>query len=287
MKKIEYQCNICLKQRIMGLPENIDFNVDTRGLMDIIDVHKCKGNKENAILLHVDSELNVRTQIPVKKDNDETIISGLPLPSPKKVERSKIEIITDHLIRIKNIDYFQINDKIRNKIFVFDQTNNNDIDKIIVNNQFLEIQIFTEKEIQEKQVKEWLNGIEEAYSKATYIDVKALELLIKFLDDKVMNKMNLSDKLALELIINSICLIPQTIKEDTEFEEIFNDLDTVKSRNLASIIEKCKNNEKNNILQIYNELKYNFSFTEYIAILANLVEKKIIKIFIINFVDKK
>ncbi|UJG41040.1 MAG: hypothetical protein K9W45_00935 [Candidatus Heimdallarchaeum aukensis] len=287
MKKIEYQCNICLKQRIMGLPENINFNVDTRGLMDIIDVHKCKGNKENAILLHVDSDLNVRTQIPVKKENDESSIPGLPLPSPQKVERSKIEIITDHLIRIRNIDYFQINDKIRNKIFVFDQTKKNDLDKIIIDDQFLEIQILTEKEVQKKQVKKWLTGIEEAYSKATYIDVKALELVLKFLDDKVTNEMNLSDKLALELIINSICSIPQTIKEDTEFGEIFNDLDTVESRNLASIIEKCKNNDKNNILLIYNELKYNFSFSEYIAILANLVEKGIINILTINFVDKK
>jgi len=286
MKKIEYQCNICLKQRIMGFPENIDFNVDTRGLMDIIDVHKCKGNKENAILLHVDSDLNVRTQIPVKKENDVSSIPGLPLPSPQKVERSKIEIITDHLIRIRNIDFFQINDKIRNKIFVFDQTNKNDLDKIIINDQFLEIQILTEKEVQEKQIKKWLNGIKEAYSKATYIDVKALELVLKFLDDKIMNEMNLGDKLALELIINSICSIPQTIK-DIEFEEIFNGLDTVESRNLDSIVEKCKDNEENNILQIYNELKYNFSFSEYIAILANLVEKGIIKIFTINFVDKK
>lgn len=271
----------------MALPENIDFNVDTRGLMDIIDVHKCKGNKENAILLHVDSDLNVRTQIPVKKENDVSSIPELPLPSPQKVERSKIEIITDHLIRIRNIDFFQINDKIRNKIFVFDQTNKNDLDKIIIDDQFLEIQILTEKEVQENQIKKWLNEIKEAYSKAIYIDIKALELLLKFLDNKIINEMSLNDQIALELILNSICSIPQTIKEDIEFEEIFNGIDTVESRNLDSILEKCKNNEKNNILQVYNELKNNFSFSEYISILANLVEKEIIKIFTLMFVDKK
>ncbi|MHA1401201.1 MAG: hypothetical protein ACTSQE_12700 [Candidatus Heimdallarchaeaceae archaeon] len=121
-KKIEYQCNLCCKKRVLIIPKGLVKAVGVEGLSSYVDVHSCREELE-ALILYVDAEFNVRSQVPVKSSstqaepNDPTSI--LNIPSPKKGDLVSIAIQSKGFTPF-NLISLQLKDQLRQANYVIE-----------------------------------------------------------------------------------------------------------------------------------------------------------------------
>ncbi|MHA1400721.1 MAG: hypothetical protein ACTSQE_10275 [Candidatus Heimdallarchaeaceae archaeon] len=292
IKKVEYNCNLCLKSRVLVFPKSVTFTLDNHGLVDIVDIHNCKDSKMNAILLNVDAHLNVRSQNPVYSATEKAVDVGIP--SPKKVEFSKRKIEQDHLKRLKNIKDIKIKDLIRHTIFYLESVKPDEKDKHIEVNSdlaFIQINVTLSKNISEDVAKEWLQNLTNIIEKTVYFVEADIVRIIAYLDTKIKTKMQDEDYLILKFLIRSSTSIPLSNKEQVEnfnanWNDVFPDLTVVDYKNYSTILEECLDNNMKTISDIYENTGSTLSFPDFILIIAKLISKELIELYDFKFVNR-
>ncbi len=285
-QKVEYQCNNCGKLRLLFIAPALQSDkVEQTGYIEYCDVHICKNEELNAIKLFVDHNYDVRSQVSVETGTSSeepafTEIAGLNIPAPKKAELRKHTIIPTRDFGAYSLKRLEIKDKLRQCTFVLE--GEKEVVEIIAHSplNFIEIDAHITEELNTDTVYEWLLSLSNILESLVFLDENLLSFLGTYLDHMVISPPKEKELLELSLLLNSTVAIPHSTEEhiqifDEHVNELFPNLNVISYRMYKTIMESCLKNEKNRIIDIYEQVKKKIvqiqAFPYFISIFSTLV----------------
>ncbi len=249
IKKVEYQCNKCQKQRNLNIPSKLLKSDTLSTILEFVDVHNCAQNNLSAIKCFIDNFLTVRSQVHIKSthygyetdrdfstgEDEQDIFKSLGIPTPQKIAMVEKVFDTKTFERI-NITGLEITDKIRNSKYTFDKKEEGKRITIKSTLGFIEIQVFISAKIVDRIYKEWkhqlktaskqgqksfpftearkwIQHIADTLESLVYLDEVVLKLIAEFIDDNIVEEPTERNLVELDLLVNSTIAFPKSSSE--------------------------------------------------------------------------
>ncbi|MHA1198412.1 MAG: hypothetical protein ACTSQF_03575 [Candidatus Heimdallarchaeaceae archaeon] len=249
IKKVEYQCNKCQKQRNLNIPSKLLKTDTLSAILEFVDVHRCTQNNLSAIKCFIDSSLTVRSQVHIKSthygyetdrdfssgEDEQDVYKSLGIPIPQKVAMVKKDFDTKTFERM-NITSLEITDKIRNSKYIFEKKGEGKEITIKSTLGFIEIQVFIADKVVERIYKEWkshlkvasksddrffpftkarrwIQNIADTLESLVYLDEVVVKLIAEFIDDNISEEPTERNLIELELLVNSTIAFPKSSSE--------------------------------------------------------------------------
>ncbi|MCE7742751.1 MAG: hypothetical protein GOP50_09880 [Candidatus Heimdallarchaeota archaeon] len=313
IKKVEYQCNKCQKQRNLNIPSKLLKTDTLSAILEFVDVHRCAQDNLSAIKCFIDSFLTVRSQVHIKSthygyetdrdfssvEDEQDLYKSLGIPIPQKVAMTKKEYDTKTFER-KNISGFQITDKIRNSMYIFQpkEAGKQIIIKSILG--FIEIKMIISEKIVSQvykdwkaqlksapagektfpftEIRKWIQNVADTLESLVYLDEVVLKLIAEFLDDNIVEEPTERNLVELDLLVNSTIAFPKSSSDglrrfNTEQATLLQEL----SPNLVILCKELMvfylTNHEKSILDTYIEMNPNQSFPQFLFAMSHLVYK--------------
>lgn len=287
---ITYQCNRCGKKRIALIPPSMTVKCDSRGLCEFVDVHECKDSELTAILLFIDKNRAVRSQVPISSDTELPSTDEFAIPMPSKVKHTTYTIKPNENYRGKIIRELEIKDNYRNLNYTL--KSEKPLDKLNVDAcselGFMSIQANLSRNTTEDKARAWLQKLADLLEKTANLDEDIFSYLIYFLDQKLIEDLNNQNSKELEIILQSTVSFP--LAEENVLDEynnlrktVFKKLTIVDNIFYTNILKSCINNESQTILDIFNNLEQKLPLFLYLAAIYNLAENNLIEIEKVEF----
>lgn len=249
IKKVEYQCNKCQKQRNLNIPSKLLKTDTLSAILEFVDVHRCTQSTLSAIKCFIDSSLTVRSQVHIKSthfgyetdrdfssgEDEQDVYKSLGIPIPQKVAMVKKEFDTKTFERI-NIASLEITDKIRNSKYIFEKKGEGK--EIIIKSilGFVEIKTVISDKVIERiyrdwkqhlrveskssekyfpfaKARKWIQNIADTLESLVYLDEVIIKLIAEFIDDNILEEPTERNLIELELLVNSTIAFPKSSSE--------------------------------------------------------------------------
>jgi len=278
-------------------PLSLDIKVDSRGLFEFVDTHKCKDDEISANILFVDSENVVRSQVSIssseKKDENhaekQAIIQNFSIPVPAKREFPKQSIIPDRRFKKFNIKELSVKDKLRQMIFSTDEIHEQ-VKEIMVRSplEFIEITANLTRLTDDQSATWWLEQIAQVLEEVVYVDEKVFAYLLSYVDNKIKRQVDEGEYVELEYICNSHISIPTSSQKTLEHymkdkNSLFPKLALFDSIYYEQILKECIDNESTTLFDIIGKISEKISISSFVTIFKNLEEKSLIKLERLQF----
>ncbi|MHA1116030.1 MAG: hypothetical protein ACTSRR_06690 [Candidatus Heimdallarchaeaceae archaeon] len=289
--KIEYECNLCRKTRVIYVDPTLHSEVDSKGYIEYVDLHNCADSKLNAIILYVDKSLTVRSQVPVKLGTDARTeqITSFNIPTPQKVDLSTKKISKLKSFKGKNLKALEISDRLRQSKFVLDGGQGIEVES---NSElgYIDIKAQINKQIELERAKEWLSKLASILEAIILLDEEMLSYLTLYLDPNLEKNPSTDEILELDLILHAKSAYPySTLKFYSVFRRQWNNIiDTLTFKsfsNYEKVITHCIGNQHKTLLDVYQQkLAKNIPFEDFITIINELSQLGFLNIEKIEFI---
>jgi len=251
IKKVEYQCNKCQKQRNLNIPSRL-FQTDTlSAILEFVDVHRCDQDNLSAIKCFIDSSQTVRSQVHIKSTHygyetdrdfssvpdENDLYASLGIPLPQKISMTKREFDAPNFERI-NITGLEIKDKIRNTVYAFEKREEGK--KVIIKSVlgFIEVSVFISNKVVNKYYREWKNQLKTAHiskkkpspftdlrkwiqyaanilETSVVLDEVVLKLIAEFMDENIIEEPTPRNLIELDLLVSSTVAFPKSSSDES------------------------------------------------------------------------
>ncbi|MHA1199679.1 MAG: hypothetical protein ACTSQF_10165 [Candidatus Heimdallarchaeaceae archaeon] len=290
---ITYNCNLCLQKRMAIIPLSLNIEVDARGLIELVDTHQCKDSEIKSIILFIDTDYAVRSQVSVSYEGDEeekkseTTSFAIPIPTKKEYPQQLISVDTsfDRMF----LKELTIKDKLRQLSFSTEQEQS--VEKKLTAKSplnFIEISINYFNGIDETNALWWLENIANILEEVVYADENTFTLLFSFLDNKISRKFNEEELVEIDYLCNSHLSIPtSTIQSLENYEhkenKLLGKLIQTDSNYYLEIMHQCLENETKTLHDIIESNKDKISVANFLSIFHTLVRDSLIKLEKLHF----
>lgn len=250
IKKIEYQCNKCQKQRNLNIPSRL-LQTDTLStILEFVDVHKCDQNNLSAVKCFIDSSRTVRSQVHIKSTHygyetdrdfssvpdENEMYKSLGIPIPQKVAMSKKVFEAPNFKRI-NITGLEIKDKIRNTTYIFEKSEEGKKFTIKSILGFIEVQVFISEKVTNRIYREWKQKLKSTQDTrkmsfpfagtrkwiqhaaniletSVFLDEIFLKLIAEFIDENIVEEPTERNLVELDLLVSSTIAFPKSSSDE-------------------------------------------------------------------------
>ena len=288
-QQITYVCNSCQEKRIILFPANMKIKVDSRGLSEFVDIHKCKNDELKALILFVDAQYAVRSQVPISSEEATTSaadnFASIPVPMPRKTELGKIEIQPDDKFKASVINELKIKDRLRQLQYLLAPKKNIADRDIKIDSQFCFIQI--EANVSKKAdlaiAKRWFKEIANILEQTVNVQDKVFTLLLTYLEDKMKHDSFVREFKEVEILLHGPVTIPMTTQAAiTDFEDRWVSLSAKLTLGDYSEYKKillvCLDNKNQTLLDIYDLLSSQMNPSYFLAAIFELFRNSFIKL---------
>ncbi len=282
--KVEYMCNKCGKLRVMfALYDLKTEDLDSKGYVEITDIHNCVGSKLTPITLYVDASYSVRSQFPIEVEETKTTepLLGLDIPLPKKVKIGNREIEKIKGFRGKSIRSIKINDKLRQTNFFLDVSNKGYELSSTSKMSLITVSMRIKKNIAEKNAKKWLEIIASTIETRIMLDETMLSHLLVYLEGKIKEKPEENEKIEVELLLSNSHIISNESLL-TNFKEnrskTFPDWTKAEYSYATKIIQNCCTSKHNTLWEVYETVKDKQTFAEFLSLVRELRKQEVIEV---------
>jgi len=244
----------------------MEIKVDSRGLSEFVDIHKCKDDKLTALILFVDARYAVRSQVHISSEaasasapNDST---SIPVPVPKKSGLAKIKIVPPVNFKASVITELIINDRLRQLQYALKPKKaleNRDI-KIVSKFCFIHIHAKVSKKTDLGNAKKWFQEIANLLEQTVHITDKVFTLLLEYLEEKLMKDSFTREFKELMLLLNGPFTVPISDKKslkdfDKRWSKLEGKLTPGDYEAYNKILIICLDNRNKTLLDIFNLLQ--------------------------------
>ncbi|MHA1864869.1 MAG: hypothetical protein ACTSVB_09370 [Candidatus Heimdallarchaeaceae archaeon] len=294
MAVITYQCNYCSKKRTMEIPSELVVEIGAEGLTTYVDVHDCKDSLD-AIILYVDEDFNVRSQVQAKK-KEKKQEKGLKIPMPKKSDLRKVYVDSIGYSPF-NLQNLKIKDYLRQTHYIIEEevlARVQSIDYRYVSRLgFIEIAVQVSSAINKEIVDAWFTQLANSFESLVVLDEEMLHHIAAYLETRLVSTPQVRQLLELDLLLNSTISIiysnETTIKiYQKNWREIIPEIDLTTHRIYKKLISLAKENSSTKLLDVYTllleEITIDFAFPAFLQACATLIMNGLIIINKIKFV---
>ena len=179
-----------------------------------------------------------------------------------------------------NLPRMEIKDKLRNSTYILEGIKEGV--EVIANSplNFIELDVHISEDLNTETVYEWLLSLSNILESLVYLDEDLLSYLGTYLDHMIISPPKEKELLELSLLLNSTVAIPHSTDEhikifEEHVNELFPNLNIVSYRMYKAIMQACLQNEKERIIDIYEEVKKKIvqiqAFPYFISVIGTLV----------------
>jgi len=319
---IVYQCIYCGKKRRLVIPRTFkpSKSSDSVGLIDYVDVHRCENDELTAIICFVDANSAVRSQVKIKathagyiaerdftKEKKEDPFAILGIPSPTKKEFIDVNIESKNF-KARNIEGFQIKDRIRKKIYYFGKQGKGQALPTKSRLGFIDITLFLSKKVADQLYKEWEKGLKkdkrrtfpytttrkwvqhlaDEMESIIRLDEKMLPYIAEYIDKHITTEPNEQRLIELDLLLNLTISIPWTKRDKYEqlgdvIQELFPNKPVKELADIVMSVASCIDNNEKTLLDIYNLVSKRVPLSEFLDIFGVLVAKGYVNLTKLQF----
>ncbi len=270
-RKIDYECNLCKKTRILFVLPSLHHSVDEKGYVEYVDIHPCSDEKLNANILYVDRNMVVRSQVPVRVGDNVSSqdITAMQIPVPKKVEFKSVMINLEKDFKGKNIKELTIVDRLRQTRFQTSEKEDNFTLEISSDLQFIDIKAKISKGIDLEIAEDWLKQITSILESVVLLDEEMLSYMLSYLDPKIPTGPTGETIIELDMILHAKSSFPlaslksyatfrrqwPSIKENLSGKDFFT---------YEKLLTYCIGNQYKTLLDIYFKAEESMNFLTFI-----------------------
>ncbi|OLS30110.1 MAG: hypothetical protein HeimAB125_20500 [Candidatus Heimdallarchaeota archaeon AB_125] len=270
-RKIDYECNLCKKTRILYVLPSLHHSVDEKGYVEYVDIHPCEDDRLNANILYVDKSMTVRSQVPVRVGDNMTAqeISTLQIPVPKKVDFKTAIIEPDKDFKYKNLKFLKITDRLRQTIFQLKEKSSGKTLKVTSELEFIDIEIKLAKSIDSDIAEDWLKQLASILEAIVLLDEEMLSFMALYLDPKISKPPSGESIIELDMILHAKSSFPiASLKSYATFRRqwprIKNERKGTDFESYEKLLTYCIGNQYKTLLDIYFKAESAMSFLTYI-----------------------
>ncbi len=275
-RKIDYECNLCQKTRILFVLPDLHYSVDEKGYVEYVDIHPCIEDRLNANILYVDKNMVVRSQVPVRVGDDVPTkdITAMQIPVPKKVDFKTAKISLEKNYKGKNIKDVLIVDRLRQTQF---QTSNKKDFSLEISSelQFIDIKIKLSRGVNLEIAEDWLKQVASILEALVLLDEEMLSYMISYLDPKISTPPSGETIIELDMILHAKSSFPlaslksyatfrrqwPSIKEDLSGKDFFT---------YEKLLTYCIGNQYKTLLDVYFKAEKSMNFLTFIDRIEDL-----------------
>ncbi|MHA1201135.1 MAG: hypothetical protein ACTSQ4_01265 [Candidatus Heimdallarchaeaceae archaeon] len=288
-KQITYVCNICTKKRIILFPAGMEINVDSRGLSEFVDIHKCKDDKLTALILFVDAQYAVRSQVPISSEEATTSapddFASIPVPVPRKSGLTKIKINPPENFKASIINEIIVKDRLRQLQYSLEPKKTIEARDVKLDSQFCFVNIYANvsKKTDLAKAKRWFKEIANLLEQTVHIKDEVFTLLISYLEEKLKKDSFIREFKELEILLNGSVTVPTSTKKSTkDFYGrsgcIERKLTLADCNEYHKIILACIDNKNKNLLEIFSLMDSKMKLTYFLSAMYDLYCNAFIKL---------
>ena len=252
-----------MKKRIILLPAGLEINVGSRGLSEFVDIHKCKDDKLTALILFVDAQYAVRSQVPISSEeaatSDQDDSATISVPVPKKSGLAKININPPKNFKASVINELVIKDRLRQLQYSLKPKKTDENRDIKIDSQFCFIHIHgnVTKKTNLSTVKRWFKEIANLLEQTVHINDEVFTLLLEYLDEKLKKDSFIREFKELMILLNGPVTVPistkKTIKDfDKRWGSIEGKLTQGDYNEYNKLLLACLDNKNKTLLDIFS-----------------------------------
>ena len=270
-KKIDYDCNLCNKKRILYILPSLHKSVDEKGYVEYVDIHPCANDRLNANILYVDKNMVVRSQVPVRVGDDVSTkdISSLQIPVPKKVEFQIVMIEPEKDFKYKNLKSLIIQDRLRQTQFQLKEKGDGTLIKVTSELEFIDLEAKVSKSVDPDIAEDWLKQLVSILEAIVLLDEEMLSFMILYLDPKIAEPPSGESIIELDIILHAKSSFPvASLKSYATFRRqwprIKNERSGTDFESYEKLLTYCIGNQYKTLLDIYFKAESAMSFLTYI-----------------------
>ena len=270
-RKIDYECNLCKKTRILYVLPSLHQSVDEKGYVEYVDIHPCEDDRLNANILYVDKSMVVRSQVPVRVgDNVATHeISSMQIPVPKKVDFKTAIIEPDKDFKYKNLKYFKITDRLRQTIFELKDKGGGKPINVTSELEFVDIETKVSKNTDSDIAEYWLKQLASILEAIVLLDEEMLSFMILYLDPKIAELPSGESIIELDMILHAKSCFPiASLKSYATFRRQWPRIKSERKgtdfESYEKLLTYCIGNQYKTLLDIYFKAESAMSFLTYL-----------------------
>ena len=270
-RKIDYECNICRKTRILFVLPSLHHSVDERGYVEYVDIHPCADEKLNANILYVDRNMVVRSQVPVRVGDDvsKQDISSMQIPVPKRVDFKTVKLSLEKDFKGKNIKEFAIIDRLRQTRFQTSEKEEDYTLEISSDLQFIDLKIKLNKNIDLEIAEDWLKQIASILESVVILDEEMLSYMLSYLDPKIPTGTTGETIMELDMILHAKSSFPlASLKSYASFRRQWPTIkDGLSGKDFFTyekLLTYCIGNQYKTLLDIYFKAEESMNFLTFI-----------------------
>lgn len=259
----------------------MEINVDSRGLSEFVDIHKCKDDKLTALILFVDAQYAVRSQVPISSEevaaSDTDDIATIPVPVPKKSGLAKININPPKNFKASVINELIIKDRLRQLQYSLKPKITEEKRDIKIDSQFcfVHIQANVSKKTDLGKAKRWFKEIANLLEQTVHINDEVFTLLLEYLEEKLRKDSFIREFKELMILLNGPVTIPISNKKSVkDFDKRWRSIEgklTQKDYNeYHKILLSCLDNKNKTLLDIFSLMKGHMKLSYFLSAFYDL-----------------
>lgn len=266
----------------------MEINVDSRGLSEFVDIHTCKDDKLTALILFVDAQYAVRSQVPISSEEATSSspddFASIPVPVPRKSGLTKINITPPKNFKASIINELIIKDRLRQLQYSLEPKKtieNRDI-KIDSKFCFVHIHANVSKKTDLGIAKRWFKEIANLLEQTVHINDEVFTLLLEYLEEKLKKDSFIREFKELMILLNGPVTVPISTKKsikdfDTRWGSIDGKLTLGDYNEYHKLILSCLDNKNKTLLDIFSlvqgQMKISYFLTAFYDLFCNAFMK--------------
>ena len=270
-RKIDYECNLCKKTRILYVLPTLHQSVDEKGYVEYVDIHPCEDDRLNANILYVDKSMVVRSQVPVRVGDNMTAqeISTMQIPVPKKVDFKTAIIEPAKDFKYKNVKSLKITDRLRQTIFMLEEKGAGKKLQVTSDLEFIDIEIKIGKGVDIDIAEDWLKQLASILEAIVLLDEEMLTFMALYLDPKISQPPSGESIIELDMILHAKSSFPiASLKSYATFRRQWSRIKSERKgtdfESYEKLLTYCIGNQYKTLLDIYFKAESAMSFLTYI-----------------------
>ena len=260
----------------------MEIKVDSRGLSEFVDIHKCKDDKLTALILFVDARYAVRSQVPISSEAASTSAptdsTSIPVPVPKKSGLAKIKIVPPANFKASVITELIINDRLRQLQYSLKPKKILENRDIKIDSQFCFIHIHAKvsKKTDLGNAKKWFKEIANLLEQTVHINDEVFTLLLEYLEEKLIKDSFTREFKELMLLLNGPFTVPISDKNslkdfDKRWSKLEGKLTQGDYEEYNKILLICLDNRNKTLLEIFNLMQDQMKLSYFLSAFNDLI----------------
>lgn len=259
----------------------MEIKVDSRGLSEFVDIHKCKDDKLTALILFVDAQYSVRSQVPISSEEATTSapddFASIPVPVPRKSGLAKIKINPPENFKASVINELIVKDRLRQLQYSLKPKNAVENRDIMLDSQFCFIHIHANvsKRTSLSKAKRWFKEIANLLEQTIHLKDEVFTLLLTYLEEKLKKDSFIQEFKELEILLNGPVTVPISTKKsikdfDSRWSKIEGKLNLSDYNEYHKLLLACLDNKHQTLLEIFSLMQGHMKLPYFLSAIYDL-----------------